>query len=343
MNKVSLCIPTYNRPETLRQLINSYLKQEYSNKELVVSDDTRNDSIRNLIEEFNEDSIKYFHNDPGIGFYGNLLKAMERASGKYIIILGDDDVLLNTHVFSDYAKIFDTKPAVGFIYSSQVQFSDRMKVEYVINFAHSDKQYKKGREAIENIWIRSIFIGGIGIRNEKNLRSLYPTKKILHPQVEFIGNILNHSDGYIIAKNHIGFRSHDDQIIFRALKNKKIRQEGNHMTVELFDIFNNLNEMYKLHMNFDFVARQLIDQQLVMIFKEKSILGNKEMENNYKRFCTISKRAKDSKKLKVAFVLAKILPAFAIKLIRNWALQLVAFKNRKAHAEFKNQLMTITQ
>ena len=92
-NKISLCVPTYNRPETLSQLINSFLKQDYPNKELVISDDTPNDSIYNLVKETNSNEIKYFRNNPGLGFSQNLLKAMERATGDYLILLGDDDIL----------------------------------------------------------------------------------------------------------------------------------------------------------------------------------------------------------------------------------------------------------
>src|SRR5882757_3279723 len=126
MHKISLCVPTYNRPETLKQLIHSFLKQDYRDKELIISDDTPNDSVEKLIKTYKNKSIKYFHNSPGLGFSQNLFKAIDHATGDYLIILGDDDVLLHKHVLSDYVKVFEEKPSVGFIYSNQVQFSTEL-------------------------------------------------------------------------------------------------------------------------------------------------------------------------------------------------------------------------
>lgn len=339
MKKISLCVPSYNRPETLRQLINSFLKQNYPNKELIISDDTPDKSIENLIKSYRSKSIKYFHNNIGLGFSKNLLKAMERATGEYIIILGDDDLLADEFVFSDYVNIFDSYPNVGFIYSNQIQFSNSLKTEYIINFYNQSKLFKKGNESMKNLLIRSIFIGGIGVRNSSKLKSYYPLKKILHPQVEFIGNIINLYDSYLIAKNHIGFRSHEDQIIFRALKNKKIRQAGKHMTLELFDIFNYLNKKYKLNLDFDFVAKELINQQFIIMFKEKSILGNGEMEKNYKNFCKISYLAKTSNKLKIAYFLSRILPSKIIIKLRYLILLIPRLLNIRVYHKNDRQLL----
>ncbi len=341
MKKISLCIPSYNRPETLLQLIHSYQKQDYPNKELIISDDTQNDSIRLLVQKINDKSIKYFHNDPNLGFSRNLLKSMEHATGDYLLLLGDDDILFTSTVLSDYVDVFTKNPTVGFVYSNQIQFSDKLDIEYIITFLKHNKVYKKGKDAMEHMWIRSIFIGGIGVRNVKNLSSLYPSKKILHPQVEFIGNIINEYDSYLLANHHIGFRSHDDQIIFRALRNKKIRQEGNHMTVELYDIFNYLNKKYTLGMNFDFAAKQLIGQQVIMMFKEKSNLGLKEMKKNYDKFCELSQVARDSSTLKVAYVLSFLLPGFSIVIIRGIAIKLLSFRSKELFREYKRQLLSI--
>lgn len=339
MNKISLCVPTYNRPDSLRQLIHSFLRQDYEEKELVISDDSPNSSIKDLVEECNNSRIKYFHNNPGLGFSRNLLRSMERATGKYLVLLGDDDVLFSSSALSEYVSTFEKNPSVGFIYSSMIQYNDEMDIDYVISFASKNKFYKQGKESMENIWLRSIFIGGIGVRNSKLLTELYPTKKILHPQVEFIGNIINLSDSCLLATYNIGFRSHDDQIIFRALRNKKIRQEGNHMTVEVYDIFHTLKKKYKLDMDFDMVVDEVINQQTVMLFKEKNNLGYSEMKKNYENFCKLSRKAKNSTKLKIAFLLASIFPSFLITALRSVMLQLVAVRNKEEYKRLNKQLV----
>lgn len=341
MKKISVCVPTYNRPDTLLQLITSFNRQDYPNKELVLSDDSPSDVIKNLVEELNNNDIRYFHNLPGLGFSSNLRKTIERAKGNYIILLGDDDILLDSSALSSYITAFDKNPTVNFIYSNMVQFDNDMKVESVITFASKDRLFKKGKSAMENIWIRSIFIGGIGIRNIDNITKFYPLKKILHPQVEFIGNIINEADAYLLAKQNIGFRSHNDQIIFRALKNKKIRQEGNHMTVELFEIFTFLKKKYNLSMNFDFAAKELVNQQVVMMFKEKSNLGIHAMQNNYRKFCELSSFAKNSTKLKIGYLSALILPSFSITFLRKMVIAILRMKNKSQYKKYERKIQTM--
>lgn len=338
MKKISVCVPTYNRPHTLHQLINSFLKQDYKNKELIISDDTPNDAIKKLLSEFNNPSIKYFKNSPGLGFSQNYLQSMKRATGDYLITLGDDDIFLDKKVLSDYARIFEKNPSVGFIYSNLVQFSDQLNIEIAINYSLKNRLYKKGKESMENIWLNSIFIGGIGIRNLKNLEEIFPTKKILHPQVELIGNVINMYDSYQLAKNYIGFRSHEDQIIFRALKDKKVRQEGEHMTIELQNIFNSLNKKYNLGMDFSFAAQKLIIRQVVMMFKEKNNLGKEEMEKYYRNFCNNLTDAKKSLKLKIAFIIAKNSPSVVTTFSRSFMLCMINLKHKKEHEIFKQKL-----
>jgi glycosyltransferase involved in cell wall biosynthesis len=338
MEKISVCVPTYNRPDTLKVLIKTFLKQDYKNKELVISDDTPNNSIEKLVRSFRNKSIKYFHNEVALGFSKNFLASMERAKGDYILTIGDDDLLFTEKVLSTYVKKFRENPKVFYLYSNLIQFSDNMQVEYIINNYSKDTYFRRGAIAMKGMWLSSIFIGGIGIRNKISLKKFYPKKKILHPQVELIGNIINMHDAYAISDNLIGVRSHNDQIIFRALKNKKIRQDGHHMTVELFDIFKFLKKRFKLPLTFDFAANQLIQLQLVMMFKEKSNLGNKEMKKHYEKFCTISKVAKNSLKFKLACFLAELFPSNIIFGARTLALKSIAFKHRKRYLNIQRKL-----
>lgn len=342
MHRISVCVPTYNRPDTLRQLINSFLRQVYKNKELVISDDTPNDTIKNLVKSFNNKSIKYFHNKTSLRFAKNFEACMQRATGDYLITLGDDDVLLNPEVLTNYVHIFKTNPQVAFVYSNQVQFSDAMKIEYIINFVLTDTYVNKGEEAMKDVWMRSLFIGGIGIRNKPEIVKLYPKRKTLYPQVEFIGHIVNRYDTYLLAQNNIGFRSHDDQIIFKALKDKTIRQSGEHTTVEFFQIFNKLQKQYKLHINSDFLAQELINLQFVVMFKEKAHLGREGLTFNYNQFRELSQVVRDSKKLQLGYYLAMALPNRVITNARKTAFQAFKLIKRKEFEKYKKELHEMT-
>lgn len=338
MKKISVCVPTFNRPDTLRQLIYSFLEQDYKIKELIISDDSTNHLVEETVKSFKNKSLLYYKNTPSLRFATNLITSIKRASGDYVVILGDDDVFLNKSVLSKYVRTFEKYPNVGFIYGNLVQFSNKLEIEYIITNFSKDTLYRKNEDAMKNIWTRSIFIGGIGLRNTNDLPKLYPKKNILHPQVELVGNIINRSDAYGIADYCVGVRSHNDQIIFHALKNKKIRQEGEHVNVELFKLFDKLKNKYSLSINSDFLSRQLISQYYVMIFKEKSILGNKNMVDNYKQFCELSPIARRSKKLKLMITVAKILPSWSINHLREFALTLVRIRNKEQFKNYQNKL-----
>ncbi|WP_088833320.1 glycosyltransferase [Paenibacillus tyrfis] len=92
--KVSVLIPTYNRPEYLEQALYSVLQQTYKNIEIIISDDSTNDETRQLIETYtkNHQHIFYHKNGSNLGQFENDLKCIELATGEYISFLMDDDL-----------------------------------------------------------------------------------------------------------------------------------------------------------------------------------------------------------------------------------------------------------
>ncbi|HWY12001.1 MAG TPA: glycosyltransferase, partial [Bacteroidia bacterium] len=50
--KVSICIPTYMQIIYLQKTLDSILKQDYTNFELVVTDDSPDESVKNLLDKY---------------------------------------------------------------------------------------------------------------------------------------------------------------------------------------------------------------------------------------------------------------------------------------------------
>lgn len=94
---VSVCIPTYKRPALLCIAVRSALEQEYAPLEIVVSDDSPDDSAGAEIEALRAAtrvSIRYRRNEPNLGQSANVDQLFRDARGTYLILLHDDDVLL---------------------------------------------------------------------------------------------------------------------------------------------------------------------------------------------------------------------------------------------------------
>ncbi|EHS57677.1 glycosyltransferase family 2 protein [Paenibacillus sp. Aloe-11] len=91
---VSVVIPAYNRPHTLKIAIDSVLEQTYPNIEIIICDDSTTNEVQEMLEDSYLDSfpqIKYYKNDKNL-FLGNWHKCFDLASGEYINYLMDDDI-----------------------------------------------------------------------------------------------------------------------------------------------------------------------------------------------------------------------------------------------------------
>lgn len=96
--KVSVIVRTCGRPSVLRETLNSLRNQTYSNIEVVVVEDGANISQEMIQKEFSDMNIVYLSTGEKVGRSkaGNL--AMEKASGKYLNFLDDDDLFYADHV-----------------------------------------------------------------------------------------------------------------------------------------------------------------------------------------------------------------------------------------------------
>lgn len=92
---VSICIPVYNGATYIQEALNSVSSQTYNNIEVVISDDRSDDNTIEICEKFKKDVafpvFIYSHEPKGIG--ANWNHCIERAQGKYIKFLFQDDVL----------------------------------------------------------------------------------------------------------------------------------------------------------------------------------------------------------------------------------------------------------
>lgn len=94
--KISICIPTYEAKgmgvELLSSNINSILHQTYKNYEIVISDHSINDDIKNYIIGLDNPNIKYIKNIDNIGWPSyNTNNAINNSSGDYIKLMNQDD------------------------------------------------------------------------------------------------------------------------------------------------------------------------------------------------------------------------------------------------------------
>lgn len=115
---VSICIPSYNRPVELSNLLAS-IDCPSGEVEVVICEDLapKRDEVRARVMAFAALSgypIHYSENTTNLGFDGNLRRLVECAAGEYILFMGDDDLFVPNALaqFFAFLKQHRDKPYV---------------------------------------------------------------------------------------------------------------------------------------------------------------------------------------------------------------------------------------
>ena len=117
MMKFSVLLPTRNRLELLKYAIETVRRQDYDDWEVIVSDNYSEENIAGYVQSLNEPRIKYCRTNDFIPVTDNWNNALEKSSGDYVIMLGDDDCLMKGF-FTTIKSLIETYQNPDFIYSS---------------------------------------------------------------------------------------------------------------------------------------------------------------------------------------------------------------------------------
>ena len=109
--KISFCIPTYNRINTLKLAINSILNNNFKDFEICISDNNSNDGTVEFLNQISSSLIRINYQFKNEGIDNNMLSVMKMAQGEYIFLLGDDDYL-NKKSASELNLILDKDPTL---------------------------------------------------------------------------------------------------------------------------------------------------------------------------------------------------------------------------------------
>jgi glycosyltransferase involved in cell wall biosynthesis len=112
MRKLSIYLPTYNRPKMLEEQICRLLPQ-LDDTELTVLDNASDYDIQALIPP----NVRYGRNAINIGSIGNVIRCFEMCQSEWLWICSDDDPILNDSVNRIY-QLIEQFPDVCFISSS---------------------------------------------------------------------------------------------------------------------------------------------------------------------------------------------------------------------------------
>jgi len=134
--KVSVCIPTYNRAGTISNSIESILKQTYSNIEIIVVDNASTDNTIEIVKGFDEKKVKYRYFAEHLDVNRNFIRSIRCAETEIVCLFHSDDYYYPTIIEEQLKYIKDEK--IGAVFSKLV--SKKISDDEKINIDSSDCQ-----------------------------------------------------------------------------------------------------------------------------------------------------------------------------------------------------------
>lgn len=113
MPRVSVIVPTFNRPHFLREAVRSTLEQTYDDFELLVVDDGSTDATESVVRCFSDPRLRYLP-QAHAGRSSARNRGLKQAAGHYIAFLDDDDFNLPTRL-EHQVRVLDAHPDAGLV------------------------------------------------------------------------------------------------------------------------------------------------------------------------------------------------------------------------------------
>jgi glycosyltransferase involved in cell wall biosynthesis len=111
--RVTVCIPTYNRPRWLGQAIESVLAQRYGDLRLEIHDDaTPGPAVRDIVAAYDDPRVHLIEHGENAGIVGNFSRSLLGATTEYVLQLGDDDVM-HPDLIATTVEALDRHPSAG--------------------------------------------------------------------------------------------------------------------------------------------------------------------------------------------------------------------------------------
>ena len=100
--KVSVIVPVYNTEKYLKNCIDSLLKQNFEDYEIIVINDLSPGNAEEIIKSYNDKKIVYIKNktNKGIGYNRNL--GVKEAKGEYVCFIDSDDYVKEDFISKMY-------------------------------------------------------------------------------------------------------------------------------------------------------------------------------------------------------------------------------------------------
>jgi O-antigen biosynthesis protein len=146
---VTVAVMSYNNARYLGQTLDSILAQEGVKLEVMVFDDCSKDDSLAVLQRYGDEPRVHFEVNPeNLGMTGNYNKCVAAGSGRYVVVLGSDDVLYPGHL-SSLVEAMDANPKAALGYTQCYWIDEQGKrLQYADHPGHRRQSYAGGRDEV---------------------------------------------------------------------------------------------------------------------------------------------------------------------------------------------------
>lgn len=160
---VSIAIPAYGRPGGLSRLLDSI--DDWTNIEVVIAEDQSalRHEIAEVVRRFDGRPITYIENETNLGFDANVRKLVSNSRGKFVVLMGDDDLFIAGSL-GVLKQFLQENPEIVFVLR-----------RYVVNHGSEIEDFRylerttvldPSEETVAWLFKRSVVLGGFTINRD---------------------------------------------------------------------------------------------------------------------------------------------------------------------------------
>jgi glycosyltransferase involved in cell wall biosynthesis len=184
---VSVGVPVYNGEKWLSRAMDSIIAQDYSNLEIIISDNGSTDATSDVCEKYvrKDPRVKYSRSEKNLGAIWSFNRVFELSSGKYFMWSAHDDQRQSSYVSTCVEKMERCHDAVLCHAHTTVFIEGREEVLYVTSmdsFEGVSGVIERYRETIKHVPATSIY----GLYRSSVLRKTHMFKKSLATDQAFL-------------------------------------------------------------------------------------------------------------------------------------------------------------
>lgn len=214
---ISVCIPTYNGEEYIREQLASILSQISLNDEVIISDDGSTDRTLEIVRSFSDSRLKIFNHEKkvfrgsnieqGIKYVShNLQHALSKASGDVIYLADQDDIWLDDRVSSTIGFFNLDNPDGTVVVCDCIVIDEKKNIlneSYLSSLNTSD--------SICNVIYKNPYLGCCMCFDRKLLRDVFPFPSLpvghdmwIGLVAKLRGKVIFSKEKLVLYRRHLG-------------------------------------------------------------------------------------------------------------------------------------------